>query len=724
MADTYSYSPIDSASGQIRLLTIKFDVKHAYGHTNINPLVGSMKNCHLPIQSLSRTQRVARSIRVPTFFAVSYVWGEPTRTHEITIDGKKHGITENLYRALRDMQRDALGDTTVWADAICINQDDLAERSDQVLLMRDVYHSAAEVRIWLGPSTEEGKRCMKFIAELTGGVGYAEDPSAGEEVLDETEEKILKAILVPSAAVVRAGYGFGASIVQVTNALSLGNRDDRATMVLDPDGNLSLHQETVEELSKWRPSKRRLNKVKDEDFREIASLMDSTFIQQCPWFERMWVVQELGVAETGAIAYGGGVESWENFLRAVYYLHYNCNAPVANIRKLTGLEKIRLGWNSALRQPLRELIRECRYRRATDPRDKIYSLLGLMGDSRNDLLQPDYTKPVAEVYSQATQHFIIQCESLDPICGWQTLGRDDLPTWVPDYNLNQDLAPSPLVPTDGRESLFAASGYDNRSTYILDTSSIAQWTILSVTGLLIDNIAMHSDPTPEDEPFGSIEQMWHSTVIAAAHLLGEFTKDVAGGLEKISSAVRRYDDHWHSIGRPFTQSLHSTSKVNLSLDDAVKDRLSTSLEDLKIDPDFFDSYLLDAYIQTLVCGRQSTTERLSRENVRTIMSLPVGQSSAIDEIAAFICKAFEAGMRGRSLAITSNGYMGAMPQEVQPGDLVCVLFGCSVPVVLRKRTDQESYQFIGECYLHGFMDAEAIAFQVKGRLKEHSFILS
>src|SRR6266536_2397164 len=143
MADSYTYTPIDSASGQVRLLTIKFDVKHAYGHTNINPLVGSLKNYHLPISSLSRTQRVARSVQVPAFFAVSYVWGDPTRSHEITIDGKKHGITENLYLALRDLQRDTLGDMKVWADAICINQDDLAERSDQVLLMWEVYHSAS-----------------------------------------------------------------------------------------------------------------------------------------------------------------------------------------------------------------------------------------------------------------------------------------------------------------------------------------------------------------------------------------------------------------------------------------------------------------------------------------------------------------------------------------------------------------------------------------------------
>jgi hypothetical protein len=59
----------------------------------------------------------------------------------------------------------------------------------------------------------------------------------------------------------------------------------------------------------------------------------------------------------------------------------------------------------------------------------------------------------------------------------------------------------------------------------------------------------------------------------------------------------------------------------------------------------------------------------------------------------------------------------------QQGDLVCVLFGCSVPVVLRRLDEDNSYTFIGECYLHGFMDGEAIAMQVKKDIKEQEIIL-
>jgi hypothetical protein len=82
-------------------------------------------------------------------------------------------------------------------------------------------------------------------------------------------------------------------------------------------------------------------------------------------------------------------------------------------------------------------------------------------------------------------------------------------------------------------------------------------------------------------------------------------------------------------------------------------------------------------------------------------------------------------MRRRRLAITKNSYIGAVPNETQVGNFVCVLFGCSVPVVMRlmRKTLDQSYTFIEETYFHGFMDAETIAFQVKGVLKEQAFLL-
>lgn len=45
---------------------------------------------------------------------------------------------------------------------------------------------------------------------------------------------------------------------------------------------------------------------------------------------------------------------------------------------------------------------------------------------------------------------------------------------------------------------------------------------------------------------------------------------------------------------------------------------------------------------------------------------------------------------------------------IRPGDLVCVLFRCSVPVILREKASS-TYDFVGESYIHGKMDGEALA---------------
>jgi hypothetical protein len=718
-SDRYSYTPLDNAGGQVRLLKVAFDVKLAVGHKSTNPLEGSLKSYYLPISTLPRTQRVIRSARLPAFYALSYVWGNPTRTHEILLDGKKLGITENLFKAIQDLQRDAYGEIYLWADAICINQDDQTERSDQVLRMREIYHSAASVRIWLGPSNDDGKKCMRFIADL---VGYIYDDTTSKEETtasdDEFEERFVKAVLKPSAVLLNAGYGFGQAGLQILDIISPSTRDDKATLVLDPEGN----EKVVKEFSKWRPSNRRLKKVQAEDFGEMAALIDLTFVQNCPWFERMWVVQELGAAETAEIVYDGIAVDWVDFLHVAYYLHYTRKFPLPNIHKLTGLEKIRRGWNDGKRISLLQLVREFQYRRSTDPRDRIFALLGLMGDEMNSLLQPDYRKPVSDVYARATRHFILQSGSLDPICGWQTQGRLDIPSWIPDYSLDQKLAASPLVVNLGHESLFAASEYGDRAKCALNISTIQDCDGLQVTGLCIDSISVHSVSASESEPFGSIERTWNSTILGAGHLLPGLTKALEAALETTSSIVSNYSACWEKDRLTRSYSLHSDSIEKASFTESGS---PPSYLDVIIS-DVHDTYIFDAYLQCLLCGRGTMGKRLTERDVQTILnskgSVGTSDQPPSDVILA-VCTAFERGMKRRNMVVTSKGYIGAVPEQAQQSDLVCILFGCSVPVVLRKRKEENCYSFIGECYLHGFMDAEAIEMHVKKVLNEQNFIL-
>jgi hypothetical protein len=53
---------------------------------------------------------------------------------------------------------------------------------------------------------------------------------------------------------------------------------------------------------------------------------------------------------------------------------------------------------------------------------------------------------------------------------------------------------------------------------------------------------------------------------------------------------------------------------------------------------------------------------------------------------------------------------GLCPPTTKETDTICILFGCSVPVLLRKRESngKKCYTLIGECYVHGMMDGEAL----------------
>jgi hypothetical protein len=250
-------------------------------------------------------------------------------------------------------------------------------------------------------------------------------------------------------------------------------------------------------------------------------------------------------------------------------------------------------------------------------------------------------------------------------------------------------------------------------------------------------------------PFGSIEHMWHSTISSSGGLLDGFTKDVQSYLEDISSVVSMYSKYWNSLDqfskhlRPVSikspstahlpkssKSTDSLSKHSQSTDQLASSSSPTGKPSLSFEPKKWDSflhaiYILDAYLQSLLCGRISTTERLTRDDIQKFMSLNLPADTTDPERESFlakVCNALVAGMTRRCMAVTERGYIGAIPQEAQQGDLICVLFGCSVPVVLRKRIGGE-YLFIGECYLHGFMDSEAIVFQVKGEFQVQKFVL-
>ncbi|KAK0654182.1 heterokaryon incompatibility protein-domain-containing protein [Cercophora samala] len=110
----------------------------------------------------------------PVYEALSYTWGSATETDLILVQHHsdatstrgKLSVTQNLATALRHLRR-PLHTRTLWIDAICINQQDEAERNKQVHRMTDIYRLANRLVVWLGPEADNSKHALSTLHYLS-----------------------------------------------------------------------------------------------------------------------------------------------------------------------------------------------------------------------------------------------------------------------------------------------------------------------------------------------------------------------------------------------------------------------------------------------------------------------------------------------------------------------------------------------------------------------------
>lgn len=118
----------------------------------------------------------------PPFMALSYEWGARWPTSNILLEGKPHPIRKNLLMAIQAIlnyrqnpatdsryPQDFLIDETgtnltyIWIDYICIDQANLAERTHQVNMMKEIYSKASLVLAWLGEATKTTNKYMRLF---------------------------------------------------------------------------------------------------------------------------------------------------------------------------------------------------------------------------------------------------------------------------------------------------------------------------------------------------------------------------------------------------------------------------------------------------------------------------------------------------------------------------------------------------------------------------------
>lgn len=125
---TAAWRPLQKNRNQIRILEL------LPANVDSAPLL-----CQLHIVSLDDN---------PVYEALSYRWGNINDTKTITLCGQSFKVTSNAFHALEALRLDTES-RFLWVDAICIDQKNLEERSHQVNIMGNIYSNALNVRVWL-----------------------------------------------------------------------------------------------------------------------------------------------------------------------------------------------------------------------------------------------------------------------------------------------------------------------------------------------------------------------------------------------------------------------------------------------------------------------------------------------------------------------------------------------------------------------------------------------
>jgi hypothetical protein len=137
-SEDFQYTPIDSTSGEIRVLRLHEAVFRS------DAVVVDLVTINI------------RDANCPNFGALSYHWGELVFDHAIVCNGKKFSVNASLHACLRRHRSDWLEKPEfLWVDAICINQKDTNELNQQLPLMGDIYRGALIVFVDFGDVQRE-----------------------------------------------------------------------------------------------------------------------------------------------------------------------------------------------------------------------------------------------------------------------------------------------------------------------------------------------------------------------------------------------------------------------------------------------------------------------------------------------------------------------------------------------------------------------------------------
>ncbi|PVH79089.1 HET-domain-containing protein [Cadophora sp. DSE1049] len=566
----------------------------------------------------------------PPFEAISYAWGSGTNTRVISCENKKLKVTTNLRNALWKI-RDPLKSRLLWADAVCINQNDVKERGYQVWQMADIYASATRVLVWLDlPNPKSGDF---------------------ENLFDD---------------------GFASSA-----KVAAPSTDNRGGVLHD----FVEHLDSV--------------KIPHEDLEPEMQLIASTLGQlfDSPWFTRLWVIQEVGMAKSVQALVGNTKLDFVDLVRIILKLERRTllmdqlglfTAGIANVFTTFPARSRELAGEVDAEYDFLELLEVTRAHKASDPRDYVYALLGHPSAKIGDapIAVPDYNKTREDLFVQVSVKILEQTKDLRLLSAVH--GRDgrvlnaDKTSWTPSWSRDAGVLSMGLYRDRYYDVLYDASaGMPCGAEVTMPEKK------LQVRGFILDEIEEYTETESLQKVSGLLMPKDLYALICSAL---EFST-----VKKISqSKLATLQD----IGQTITAGFRNQDIPRFEAD--------------------FAAFRLHTISNSPSSIKEAVTATLVPEGLPGLRKL--AEKGSVDEIywaTSRFCS-------GRKLFSTRTGRTGLGPEILKKGDLCCVLFGACVPIVLRPT--EEGYKLVGEAYVQGVMKGEAVAALKGGGLyKEQRF---
>ena len=244
-----------------------------------------------------------------------------------------------------------------------------------------------------------------------------------------------------------------------------------------------------------------------------------------PWWQRMWIVQEVAVSNDLVVVCGSKAAAWSaviNFMNIASTYHepvISQTLPGANTEGFYNLswgvrlQSNRSHWHKSGSLPLFQLPANFRSWKATKPEDKVYGILGMATQTNHPALKPDYQKQPQEFFRIVTRFIIEEERKLDIVCLATVLRRlDHLPSWTPELTVpTTDVAP----PLKTAARLLEPYLYSTAQTTMMNASFSLDSKTMYAQGIqadFVDHLAVYWDPNLSLHEFD--ETLLESTQIA------------------------------------------------------------------------------------------------------------------------------------------------------------------------------------------------------------------